>query len=147
MKHIFAGLLVVGLFWSPINVIAEEQATMSVWKSPHCGCCAKWVEHMKKSGFKVDVKNIENMSMIKRMAGVADHLQSCHTAHIGGYTIEGHVPAHIVKRLLSERPKIKGIAVPGMPSGSPGMENGEHDPYDVIAFTKDGKTSIFSRHK
>lgn len=120
---------------------------MTVWKTPWCGCCGKWVAHMRSAGFKVQVKEVEGLAKIKRLAGIPERLRSCHTASVGGYKIEGHVPAGDVKRLLETRPKVDGLAVPGMPSGSPGMENGEHDPYDVVAFTRDGKTEVFSSYK
>ena len=143
------GLLVamLGLFALPALGIAGELPAMTVWKSPLCGCCGKWVEHMENAGFKVTVKNTDTLEKVKKLAGIPEDLQSCHTATVGGYTIEGHVPAKDVKRLLENRPKVEGLAVPGMPSGSPGMENGERDAYDVVTFSRDGKTKLFSSHK
>ena len=102
---------------------------------------------MEDAGFNVTVKNTEELDTVKKLAGIPDKLQSCHTASVGGYKIEGHVPAADIKRLLAARPPVIGLAVPGMPSGSPGMENGERDPYDVLAFTRDGTTKVFSSHK
>lgn len=126
---------------------AAEPPIMTVWKNPSCGCCGKWVEHMRTAGFTLKVKEDENLTAVKRMAGIPDHLQSCHTARIGKYVIEGHVPASDVKRFLKMKPEGLGLVVPGMPSGSPGMENGEHDPYDVLLLKKDGTTEVFSSHK
>jgi hypothetical protein len=121
-------------------------AEVTVYKSPWCGCCSKWIEHMRANGHSVKTQNIEDLDRIKKMAGVPKHLQSCHTAMIDGYVIEGHVPAEDVARLLSERPKAKGLATPGMPTGSPGMEGGTPERYDVMLFRADGSTSVFSKH-
>src|SRR5215213_8442102 len=119
---------------------------MQVYRSPTCGCCAKWVDHVKAAGFSPTVHQVEDVSPVKARGGVPADLQSCHTALIGGYVIEGHVPADVIQRLLTERPKIAGLAVPGMPVGSPGMEQGPRkDPYEVIAFTKDGKRSVYAK--
>lgn len=121
-------------------------AEMTVYKSPWCGCCKKWIAHIRAKGYSVHVKNMENLDMIKKMAGVPDRLRSCHTAMVNGYAIEGHVPAKDVARLLAERPKAKGLAVPGMPAGSPGMEQGAPERYDVLLFQRDGSTSVYSKH-
>lgn len=119
---------------------------MQVYKTPTCGCCGKWVEHVKAAGFTPAVHDLADLSPVKAKAGVPANLQSCHTALIGGYTIEGHVPADVIHQLLREKPAIAGIAVPGMPIGSPGMEQGSRrDPYEVIAFTRDGRTSVYAR--
>ena len=126
---------------------AEEPATVTVWKSKWCGCCAGWVKHMTNAGFKVKVHETDTLDAVKKRLGIPEKLQSCHTATVAGYKIEGHVPPADVKRLLSLKPKVEGLAVPGMPSGSPGMENGERDPYDVVTFSRDGKTEVFSSHK
>ena len=119
---------------------------MTVYKSRTCGCCTKWVDHMRKHGFKVTTHDTEDMAAIKASLGVPDALGSCHTAVIGKYVIEGHVPAADIDRLLKQKPKIAGLAVPGMPSGSPGMENGRKDAFNVIAFTPGRKSSVFSKH-
>ena len=122
-------------------------ATLQVTKSPYCGCCHEWVEHMKAAGFAVEVKDVEDVTPTARRLGVRDKLRSCHTSDIGGYAIEGHVPAADVKRLLAQRPKAAGIAVPGMVVGSPGMEHPERsDPYQVILFDRSGKTRVFASH-
>lgn len=120
-------------------------ADIVVYKSPTCGCCGKWVEHMEEAGFSVDVENMRDVTPIKRELGVPGRMQSCHTAKVGDYFVEGHVPADLVKRLLADRPDIKGLAVPGMPMGSPGMEGPRKDPYDVIAIGKDGRAKVFAR--
>lgn len=122
-------------------------ATLAVTKTASCGCCAHWVEHMKKAGFTVTVRNVADVTPTARRLSVPAKLRSCHTAEIAGYAIEGHVPAADVKRLLAQRPKAAGIAVPGMVMGSPGMEQGGHkQPYQVILFDKAGKTKVFASH-
>jgi hypothetical protein len=119
---------------------------MEVYRSPTCGCCGKWVEHVKAAGFSPAVHQVDDVSPVKTKGGVPGDLQSCHTALIGGYVIEGHVPADVIQQLLTEKPNIAGVAVPGMPVGSPGMEQGPRkDPYEVIAFTKDGKRSVYAK--
>lgn len=112
----------------------------TVYKTPWCGCCAGWAQHLKRNGFAVTIEESEDLDPIKRMLGVPEHLESCHTAVIEGYVIEGHVPAEAVQRLLAERPALTGLAVPGMPIGSPGMEGEPGEAYDVIAFGPDGET-------
>ena len=126
-----------------LNQPPAQAAEVVVYKSPTCGCCSKWVTHMERNGFKVTVHDLRNMSPVKTQLGVPRHLQSCHTAKVGGYVVEGHVPADVIVRMLQERPEIKGIAVPGMPMGSPGMEGPRKDPYDVLAMQKDGRTSVY----
>ena len=122
-------------------------ATLNVVKTAACGCCAGWVEHMKKAGFDVTVRNVADVTPTARRLGVPDALRSCHTAEIGGYAVEGHVPAADVRRLLATKPTAAGIAVPGMPMGSPGMEHGGHtEPYKTILFNRAGSTRIFSSH-
>jgi hypothetical protein len=120
-----------------------------VYKSPTCGCCSNWIAHLKANGFQVDAHDVGDAELraVGQSAGVTDHLASCHTAKVGGYIVEGHVPAADIQRMLKEKPAIAGIAAPGMPMGSPGMEQGgRKDPYDVIAFTRNGKTSVFAKH-
>ena len=130
---------------------SPEQALplMVVHKSPTCGCCNSWIEHMRKAGFKVESRNVDDMSPVKARVGVPPAKGSCHTAEVGGYFIEGHVPAEDVKRLLAERPDAKGLTVPGMPGGSPGMElpDGSVHPYVVELVARDGTTSEFARHE
>ena len=134
-----AGLLMLG--FQPRTSQAED---LVVYKSPTCGCCKKWVQHMRDNGFSVEVHEQYNVTPKKDEYGVPRRLRSCHTARIGGYVVEGHVPADVVKRLLEEKPAIAGVAVPGMPMGSPGMEGFRKDPYDIISFTSTGRTGIFA---
>src|SRR4051812_11152683 len=118
-----------------------------VYKDPNCGCCKGWIEHLRKHGFDVAVRDTSDVSGAKRTGRVPERLASCHTAFVNGYVVEGHVPAADIQRMLEEKPKIAGIAVPGMPAGSPGMDmGGRADRYDVVAFTRDGRTSVFARH-
>jgi hypothetical protein len=121
--------------------------TVTVFKDPNCGCCKEWVTHLRKHAFKVVTRDTSDVAGIKATARVPRQLNSCHTAFVNGYVVEGHVPAADIQRMLEEKPRIAGIAVPGMPAGSPGMEvPGRVDRYDVVAFTRDGKTSVFARH-
>ena len=116
-----------------------------VYKDPSCGCCSKWVEHMKANGFAVEAHDTSGVDGIKDQASVPQAARSCHTGLVGGYAIEGHVPAEVVRRLLREHPAdIAGLAVPGMVTGSPGMEGGTPQHYDVIAFTRDGQTRVYA---
>ena len=120
---------------------------VTVYKSPTCGCCVKWVDHLKANkAFRVVTRDMPDVAPIKDNLGVPVALRSCHTAVVGGYAFEGHVPGDLVARVLRERPKIAGLAVPGMPVGSPGMEmGGQKDAYDVVAFTRAGKTSVYAK--
>ena len=120
---------------------------MTVYKNASCGCCGKWVEHMQRHGFELTVHDVDNMSPVKERVGLPYGMGSCHTAEVGGYFIEGHVPAAEVARLLKEKPKAKGLTVPGMPIGSPGMEQGDQQqPYDVLLVNEDGSTSVFAHY-
>ena len=122
---------------------------LTVYKSASCGCCRAWVDHMRGAGFTVRTVDTEDLGRVKGELGVPDALQSCHTAVIGAFLVEGHVPAADVKRLLAQKPAVRGLAVPGMPIGSPGMEQGDpkdYDRYEVMAFTAQGRTSVFARH-
>jgi hypothetical protein len=120
---------------------------VKVYRTATCGCCQKWVEHLAANGFAPEVQVIDTVEAVKDKSHVPTDLRSCHTALVGSYVVEGHVPASTVHRLLKERPAIAGIAVPGMPIGSPGMEQGDRkDPYEVVAFTTDGRTSVFAKH-
>lgn len=121
-------------------------ADVVVYKSPTCGCCKEWVNHLQENGFSVEVHDRRDMNPVKVELGVPRHLQSCHTAKVSNYVIEGHVPANDIKRLLKEKPAIAGLSAPGMPMGSPGMEGPRKDPYDVLTFQREGKTTVFSRH-
>ncbi len=128
---------------------AGEPVVM-VEKTANCGCCAGWVEHMRASGFEVEVRDVnpERLDMTKRMLGVEPEYQSCHTAVVDSYVIEGHVPAADIRRLLAERPSAMGLAVPGMTIGSPGMEmDGERDPYDVLLLNHGAGATVFSSYR
>ena len=120
---------------------------VTMYKDPNCGCCGKWAEHMRAHGFSVKEIATPQMGEVKRAAGVPQALGSCHTAKVGGYVIEGHVPAADVKRMLAEKPAIAGLSAPGMPQGSPGMEGPyPADRYDVVSFDARGKTAVFASH-
>ena len=127
---------------------ASALPVVDVYKSPTCGCCSKWVEHLRKEGFEVRTTDTSDLTDLKASHAVPRQVESCHTALVAGYVLEGHVPAADVQRLLRERPAIAGLAVPGMPIGSPGMEvpGTKAQPYDVIAFDKTGRTEVFARH-
>ena len=118
--------------------------TIEVWKDPGCGCCKNWIEHMQENGFFVIAHDTRDMTPVKQQHGVGADLTSCHTASIRGYAIEGHVPADLIRKMLDEKPAIRGLAVPGMPIGSPGMEGAIKQKYDVIAFTADGKRTVYA---
>lgn len=126
---------------------SPQAANITVFKDPNCGCCKLWVEHLRKHAFTVVTKDTADVTPVKRSGRVPERLYSCHTAFVNGYVIEGHVPAADIQRLLQEKPKIAGLAVGGMPIGSPGMEVGQRkDPYDVVAFSRDGSTQVFAKH-
>ena len=136
---------------APLALLACAQAAaaqvISVVKSPYCGCCSHWIEYLRAEGFEVRVTDAEDVTPTARSLGVPDALRSCHTASIGGYAIEGHVPAADIRRLLAERPEAAGIAVPGMPLGSPGMDqSGVRQPYTTTLFTRDGQQRVFAQH-
>jgi hypothetical protein len=131
---------------APAAAPAADAPQLVVYKDPNCGCCTKWVEHMRQAGFRVETHDTSGVDGIKDQAGVPTGARSCHTGLVGGYAIEGHVPAEAVRRLLREHPAdVAGLAVPGMVIGSPGMEGPEPQHYDVIAFTKDGRTSVYEK--
>ncbi len=122
---------------------------MEVFKSPTCGCCSAWVDHMNRAGFEAVARDVDQETLwtMKERAGVTPELSSCHTAFVDGYFIEGHVPASDVQRLLTERPDALGLTVPGMPIGSPGMEMGDQrDAYDTLLVLRDGSTEVFESH-
>jgi len=128
-----------------LPAFAESPTAITVYKDPSCGCCKKWVEYMRANGFAVTTHDMNDLSEVKATFGVPKALQSCHTATTGQYVVEGHVPADLVQRMLREHAKIAGLAVPGMVTGSPGMEGGTKQSYDVIAFSKNGATSVYAK--
>jgi len=133
---------------APVVNMAPTGDTIVVYKSPTCGCCGMWVTYMREQGFTVVVneRSDEQMNTVKATNGVSPALASCHTALIHGYVIEGHVPAPEIRKMLAERPKIAGLAVPGMVDGPPGMAGSQPVPYTVVAFTTDGKSSVYASH-
>ena len=145
--HAMAGLAGTALL-AP-TLMAKTRPQVEVWKDPNCGCCKDWVTHMEANGFDVKVHDSGNTAARKRL-GVPDKLGSCHTALVGGYAIEGHVPAREVHRLLKERPAAVGLSVPGMPVGSPGMDGPEYgtrkDPYDVVLISRSGATHVYQSY-
>jgi hypothetical protein len=152
MKTIAA---VITLFVATIAVaivVAQQFAptAVEVFRSPTCGCCLAWVDHLRKAGFEVKVKDLDQDALDKMKAdhGIPDTAQSCHTARVAGYTVEGHVPAESVHKLLKEKPAVAGIAVGGMPLGSPGMEvpGGRKQPFNVVSFTKTGETKVYASY-
>ena len=126
---------------------AHAAQVIEVYKNEGCGCCEKWVEHLQKNGFAVKAHNVPDVGAYRARSGIPEHLSACHTARVGGYAIEGHVPASEIKRLLAQRPKAKGLAVPGMPAGSPGMESDRPQPYDVLLVQRDGTTAVFQSYR
>ena len=135
------------LFLGIAATLASAAEKVTVYKSPTCGCCSEWAQHMKRAGFDVQIREVPDLLPYEQKFGVPQALSSCHLATVAGYVIEGHVPATDIKRLLSERPKAKGIAVPGMPQGSPGMEQGRpKDRYETLLFNAAGKYTVFERH-
>ncbi len=125
---------------------SSPPVSMMVYKDPSCGCCKKWIALMQSAGFEVSARDTPDIQSIKRRYNVPAALSSCHTALVGGYVIEGHVPADLINKLLKDKPKIVGLAAPGMPVGSPGMEmGGQKDAYDVVSFDAAGKSAIYAR--
>ncbi len=125
----------------------EAAAEVVVYRGSSCECCLRWAAHLRESGLRVYVRTQDHVSLVRERYGVPPRLSSCHTARAGGYTVEGHVPAADIRRLLRERPAVAGIAVPDMPIGSPGMEQGDrHDPYAVLAFDASGGMRVFQQH-
>ena len=127
--------------------VEADPQVVHVYKSATCGCCQKWVDHVRSEGYTVTVENVADVAAVKRNLGVPSTAQSCHTAVVANYFVEGHVPAQDIERLLAEHPDIAGLAVPGMPIGSPGMEGPNPQSYRVLAVHKDGKVDVFAEHR
>ena len=125
---------------------AQPMPLVEVWRSPTCGCCGEWVKHLQKNGFATKVHMVDDTASIRAKLGIPEKLGSCHTASVGGYAVEGHVPASDIRRLLAEKPKARGLAAPGMPAGSPGMDIPDSPPFDVVLVAEDGKPTLFARH-
>ncbi|MGF2734455.1 DUF411 domain-containing protein [Marinobacter sp. DUT-1] len=146
-RHTLALGLAAALGFSTAALAGGAAQNIHVYKSPTCGCCADWVDHLEENGFEVKVTETNDLNPIKIQAGLTPALASCHTAFVGDYVIEGHVPASDIQRLISEAPKARGLSVPGMPLGSPGMEVGDRkDHYKVIMFNGAGQTRVFSEY-
>jgi len=131
---------------APVTWAAVPMPTVTVHKSPSCGCCGKWVEHMKANGFPVITRDTENVAAQKARLGVPMAMGSCHTAEVGGYLVEGHVPADDVKRLLVEKPRARGLVLPGMPASAPGMDEARRIPYETLLVGNDGRAVAYARH-
>ena len=138
-RIVSAGMLVLPL-------LSQTAPQMTVYKTRTCGCCSLWIEHLKGNGFNVAVQEVDSTAEYEKRYGVPRQLQSCHTAVVNGYAIEGHVPAREIHRLLKEKPSAKGLAVPGMPMGSPGMEGSRNEAYSVMLFDAQGRSSVYQRY-
>jgi len=142
-------LLIATLYFTFFSVAYAKDVhskDITVYKNPQCGCCNKWISYLKKNNYNVTEKNTRDVLAEKKRLGVPEKLAACHTAVIDGYVVEGHVTDRDIKRLLLFRPKIKGIAVPGMPIGTPGMEGSSKEPYSVMSFDKEGNIKTFVKH-
>lgn len=139
------GALVAPLIFG-IALRSEAAPEVQVFRSATCGCCVAWARHMERSGFRVQVTDVEDLADLKRELGIPPRLGACHTARVDGFLVEGHVPAEDVWRLLRERPDVRGLGVPGMPEGSPGMEGPRPEAYTVFAFSEGGAVEPFARH-
>jgi hypothetical protein len=150
MRRLLARALAAVLLAGPLLAAAPASAAgplVEVWKTPRCGCCVEWIEHLEAHGFRVERHDVPDLSEVKRQNRVPRAMEACHTALVGGYVVEGHVPAADVQRLLREKPEIRGLAVPGMPLGSPGMESPTPEPYSVYTLTDSGVGPEWSRHE
>lgn len=140
---------------TPVETSAASTATLAssngdlipikVYKDPNCGCCKEWVKHLEANGFKVETMDMPDLSLLKQKYGVTPELEACHTGVVGGYVVEGHVPADVIKQMLKDKPAIAGLAVPGMPQGSPGMEAATKERYNVLTFDRAGRTTVYAQ--
>ena len=147
-RMIISGLMTVAILAvCSLAVAGEADAPeITVYKSPTCGCCQRWIDHLQDNGFRVQAHNLDNMNDLKSANGITSETASCHTAMVEDYVVEGHVPADVIKKLLAERPEVKGITVPGMPLGSPGMESSIEQPYEILTFDAEGKVlGVYAR--
>ncbi len=142
----FHSLLLVVTALAFGSALAQSAATVEVFKSTSCDCCGKWVEHLRQNGFQVQSHDVNDIPATRKKLGMPDQLGSCHTATIGGYVVEGHVPASDIRRLLKDKPKALGLAVPSMPPGSPGMENAPPMPYQTLLVQADATSKVFAQH-
>lgn len=143
-RNIGLAALAVLMMITSGGIAAQKPIPVQVYKDATCGCCANWVEHLRRNGFAPTAENVADLNTVKQTYGVPAKTRSCHTAIVNGYVIEGHVPAAEIHRLLKSKAKVAGLAVPGMPIGSPGMEGANPRPYDVLSFDKSGTTAVFS---
>ena len=139
-------LLTVFVLGAAITLPAGAADTVDVYKSPHCGCCGNWVEHLRQAGFAVRTHDVNDVPAARQRLGMPERLGSCHTAKVAGYVVEGHVPAADIQRLLKEKPPALGLAVPSMPPGSPGMESAKPVPYNTLLVQAGGATTVFAKH-
>ncbi|MBU1365804.1 MAG: DUF411 domain-containing protein [Gammaproteobacteria bacterium] len=146
MSKPVAVFLTVFALATSLALPAAAADVVDVYKSPYCGCCGKWIDHLKVAGFAVRTHEVNDVPAARQRLGMPEQLGSCHTAKVGGYLVEGHVPAADIERLLKEKPKAIGLAVPAMPPGSPGMESPRPVPYQTLLVQPDGKTSVYARH-
>lgn len=148
MRLIFAGAASLVLLLPPAfaaePVAVAEPAAVEVFKTPTCGCCTKWVTHLESHGYAVTTRVLDDLTPVKKKHGIEPRYASCHTAVVNGYVVEGHVPADVIGRFLAEAPDVTGITVPGMPAGSPGMETGFVQPYQVLTFDDEGNTTVYA---
>ena len=145
--NLLKSVLVIALFSTTARAEPPKPVDITVYRSASCSCCGKWLEHLKANNFNVKDIVMEDVLPIKQKHGITDKLASCHTALVGDYVIEGHVSANDIMKLLKSKPKVIGLAVPGMVNGSPGMEMGDHkNAYEVMSFDKDQKTAVFSSY-
>lgn len=143
MRKLFALVALAGI----VNVsLAAGLPEIEVWKDPNCGCCSKWISHLRKSGFPVTAHETASVGAVRAKLGMPHQYAACHSARVGKYVVEGHVPASDIKRLLADQPDAIGIAVPGMPMGSPGMEGPYSDPYQTLLVDRSGDASVFANH-
>jgi hypothetical protein len=146
MAKPIAVLLTLFALGAAVNLPASAADAVDVYKSPYCGCCEKWVEHLQQAGFAVRAHDVNDVPAARQRLGMPERLGSCHTAKVAGYVVEGHVPAADIQRLLKEKPKAIGLAVPSMPPGSPGMESPKPVPYNTLLVQAGGATTVFAKH-
>jgi hypothetical protein len=139
-RRSFVGLIAAVVAGRTVGTAFAAAPRITVHKDPNCGCCSLWVDHLRSAGFSVDVQETADLAPIRQQRGIPRELAACHTAVVSGYVLEGHVPVLAIQRLLAESPNARGLAVPGMPVGSPGMEAGEPQPYTVVLFGPAGQT-------
>ena len=146
MRNPVLVLSLITAFGSGLSFAATAGEMVDVYKSPNCGCCGKWIDHLKDAGFEVRTHNVMDVPAARKQQGMPERLGSCHTAKVAGYVVGGHVPVADIQRLVQAKPKALGIAVPSMPPGSPGMESSKPVPYNTLLVQSGGETSIFAKH-